>query len=442
MTRVFKSFALIVASICFVAGSAADPHDDHHDHDHGPATVPATRDAHDHGADDHDDHGHDDHGHDHHDHAGEVKLTAEAVRNHGIRVAPAAKVALVSTLVAPARVAFNAEAMAHVGAPVEGRAVEIKARVGAAVRKGDELVVVESPALGEAQSDYLQKRTALAVAEAAVEPARRSAERAQKLHELNQGIALGEVQRREAEVKSAEGAVQSAQAALTAAQHRLNLLGMDESAIEELAASSRIDPKYVVRAPIGGHVIEREVTLGELVSPDKESLLILADLTSPWVLADIPEARLADITIGTPACVQVAGSTIDVDGKITYIAPALDPNTRTGQVRIEVPDQNGQLRPGMFARAELSLQNTSPGGSAKVLAIPEQAVQTIEGKTVVFVPVKDEPNTFASKPVTIGRPAGGMVPVRSGIDEGDSIVVAGTFILKAELGKGEAAHEH
>jgi cobalt-zinc-cadmium efflux system membrane fusion protein len=83
----------------------------------------------------------------------------------------------------------------------------------------------------------------------------------------------------------------------------------------------------------------------------------------------------------------------------------------------------------------------APGGAA-VLAVPDDAVQTVDGAPAVFVPVAGEENTFARRAVTLGQPVGGMVPVVSGLTEGEPVVVSGTFILKAELGKGEASHAH
>jgi cobalt-zinc-cadmium efflux system membrane fusion protein len=376
-----------------------------------------------------------------HGHADEVKLTAEAVRLHDIRVAPVAKRPLAARFVAPARVAFNAEAMAHVGSLVKGRSVEIKAKLGDAVKKGDELIVVESPELGEAQSDYLQKVTALSVATAAVEPAQKAVERASKLYEKSQGVALAEVQKREAELKAAQGTVQTAKAALDAATNKLMLMGFDQHAVEAFDKSKQINARYVVRAPIAGTVIQRELTLGELVSPEKEALLVIADLNSVWVIADVPEVKLDEVGVGSTARVRVAANGGAVDGKVSYIAPALDSSTRTAQVRIVVPNPKGSLRPGMFARAELTTGATA-ADATPVLAVPEDAVQTVEGKSSVFVPVDGEPNTFATRVVKIGRPVGGMVAVESGVKEGEGVVISGTFILKAELGKAGAAHEH
>jgi membrane fusion protein, heavy metal efflux system len=399
-------------------------HEDEHDHDHDHKGEAKHEDKHDH-----------DHGEGHSD---EVKLTPEAVRRHDIRVAPVGKRALTASFAAPARIAFNAEAMAHVGSAVAGRAVEIKVRLGDVVKSGAELLVVESPELGEAQSDYLQKRTAVAVASAAVEPARNAAERAKALYEKNQGIALAEVQKREADHTATQGAVQTAQAALEAAEATLRLAGFDEKAVESLVKTKRINPRYVVRAPIAGQVIQRETTLGELVSPDKEALLVIADLSKVWVIADVPETRLGDVSVGSAARVRVTGRPEPLEGKVSYIAPTLDPSTRTAQVRIEVPNANRALRPGMFARADLS----AAVGAEAVLAVPEASVQTVEGKPSVFVPVKGEDNTFAARAVKVGPPVGGMVPVQSGLKEGEQVVVSGTFILKADLGKAGAAHEH
>jgi cobalt-zinc-cadmium efflux system membrane fusion protein len=419
------------------AGAAA--HDDH-DHDNGAATKPGAKDEHDHDHAAGDKPGGDARDRGHGGHADEVKLTPEAVRNHGIRVAPVKKQALAGTFVAPARVAYNAEAVAHVGSLVKGRAAEIKASQGDVVKKGGELLVVESPELGEAQSDYLQKITAVGVANAAVEPARRALERATKLYDKSQGVALAEVQRRESELKAAEGGVLTAQTSLDAAKHKLHLIGVDEPALDALTNTKQLNARYTVHAPIAGTVIEREVTLGELVSPEKEALLVVADLSSVWVLADVPEVKLDQVSVGSPARVFVAAGGAALEGKVSYIAPSLDPGTRTVQMRIVVPNPKGSLRPGMFARAEIS--TGAAAGAAPVLAIPEAAIQTVEGKSSVFVPVEGEPNTFAARAVKLGRPAGSMVAVESGLKEGEQVVVNGTFILKADLGKAGAAHEH
>lgn len=368
-------------------------------------------------------------------HVDEVKLTPEAIKKYDVKVGPVTKQMLTPTFVAPARVAFNAEAVAHVGAAVRGRAIEIKVRVGDIVKKGDELLIVESPELGQAQSDFIQKRTAVAVTLAGVEPAKNAYSRAKALYEKSEGIALGEVQKREADLKAAEGAHQTANAAMTAAENNLHLLGMDQSAVEKVVNTSEISPRYAIRAPLDGQVIEREVTLGELVSPEKEALLVIADMKTLWVLADVPEAKLKDVAIGAKARIQVGAVSKDViEGKVALVSAALDPNTRTARIRIEVAN-SGNLRPGMFVTTEIAANSPSSPGTS-VLAIPDEAVQTVEGQPAVFLPVKGEENTFAKRPVTVSKPVGGLVAVLSGLKEGEEIVMKGSFIFKAELGKG------
>jgi cobalt-zinc-cadmium efflux system membrane fusion protein len=135
------------------------------------------------------------------------------------------------------------------------------------------------------------------------------------------------------------------------------------------------------------------------------------------------------------------GEGASFNGTVAFISPAVDPSTRSAQVRIEVQDGHVALRPGMFARVEIEA-GAAGATPEPVLAVPDEAVQTVEGGPAVFVPVPGEENTFAKRAITVGRAVGGMVPVLSGLKEGEAYVVAGSFLMKAELGKGSAAHDH
>jgi cobalt-zinc-cadmium efflux system membrane fusion protein len=380
------------------------------------------------------------------EHADEVMLTSDAIARYGIKTQAAQLWVLRPTITAPARVGFNTEAMAHVGSPLRGRIAEVNVRVGDPVKTGQELAVIESPELGEAQADFLQRRVAVQTAGPAVDLSKVAWERAQGLYEKSQGISLTEVQRREAEHKVSIAALKAAESARTAAANRLHLLGMNHEAIEALATTGEVVPRYAIRAAIDGVVVQREVTLGELVGPDREYLMVLADATKLWVLADVPEAKLLRIHAGAKAWISVgslseAGSK-RFEGAVAFISPFVDPTTRTAQVRIEVPMAELGLRPGMFAQAEIVEMDPGEPSPAPVVAVPEDAIQTVEGGPSLFVPVDGEPNTYAKRAVTIGRAVGGLVPVFSGLVEGELFVSEGTFILKADLGKGAAAHEH
>lgn len=454
--------ALILASGC---GEREEAHDGHEHAGAGAPSEPPGHDkeagahaGHDHeGHEDqpaHQDHDHEGHTHDapgasdphDHDeessHTDEVTLSAEALGRYGVRVEQAERRPLVRTFVAPARVSFNTNAMAHVGSALRGRVAEIAVNPGDVVRRGDTLLVIDSPELGEAQADFVQKGAEARASEPAVELARVAWERAKGLYEQSQGISLAEVQRREGEYRSAQAAQKAAAAGVLSAENRLHLLGMSQDAVEALAASGEITPRSIIRAPLDGSVLEREVTLGELVGPEREALLVLADTSVLWVLADVPEARLLEVAIGSPARVTLgAGAGAhrgEFEGTVEYIAPLVDAATRTAQVRVGVPSGALPLRAGMFAQVEITVS----GGEEAVVAVPEEAVQTVEGGPAVFVPVEGEPNTFARRGVRIGRSVGGLVPVLSGLEVGESFVASGSFILKAELGKSSAGHQH
>lgn len=403
------------------------------------ATPPVEKDGHVHDGAKDDEHNHEGEA----GHVDEVVLTAASIEQYGVKVEEAQLWELRPTFVVPARIGFNTEAMAHVGSPLSGRAAELKVRLGDHVNAGDPLVVVESPQLGEVQSTFLIKRTAASTAAPAVDLAKAAWDRARTLFESTQGVTLTEVQQREAEHKAAIAALQSAQAEAVAAENQLHVLGMTQEQVELLASSGEVNPRLTLKAPIAGEVIQREVTQGELVSPEREALLVLADMRSLWVLAEVPEARIQQIAVGATAWIN-AGS-IDPhrhEGQVSYIAPAVDPRTRTVTVRIVVECEDRSLKPGNFVQVEIVGAKSSGDEPQPVIAVPEQAVQTVEGGPAIFVPVPGEDNTFAKRAVTIGPTVGGLVPIHSGLVEGERFVAAGSFILKAELGKSTAEHSH
>lgn len=365
-------------------------------------------------------------------HGDEVTLSPEAIGQSGIEIEPAKKSLLSGSLTIPGRVSYNAEHIAHVGTPVSGRVAETHARLGDVVKKGDALLTIDSTALGEAQSDLLQKLIQTQVAQTNLELAAALVERTKRLLEVK-AVPVAEFDKRTAELKQAEGALKSAKAAAKSVEHTLRLWGLQQADIDHLTSSSEVNPKYIVRAPFDGTVIEREVTLGEVVGPERESLIVIADTSTLWVLAEVPETRIHSVALDSAATVTV--TMLDkkqLAGRVTYIAPQIDHLSRTAQVRVLVSQDHTGLKPGMFAEVELSVA----GPKEQVLAVPENAIQNFEGGPVVFAAVQGEPNTFASRPVKVERAIAGMVPIRSGLSEGTPIAVTGTFVIKSEMAKG------
>ena len=370
--------------------------------------------------------GHDEHkgekggheGHDEHGEEGKVKMTAELQKQNGVAVGPAKKQRLAGVISATGKVEANADKIAHVSPRISGKIVAVKSSLGDSVSAGQLLVTLDSVELGEALSRYHQSKTKLALAQA-------NMERVKAL--VDKKIAARK------DILQAETDYKTAQTEQHTDEERLSLFGVN---LADVKGDDHKRPILPVRSPIGGIITEKHAIVGELADPSK-SLYTIADLSSVWVVVDINEKDLAKIHRGQTAAVSVgAFPDLKLKGRITYIADLVDPNSRTVKARVEVPNSGRKLKPEMFATIELALAADAP----PVLAVPEDALQDLDGKKVVFV--LEEKDEFAPRPVQIGRAANGMVEIVSGLKEGEQYAVKGSFILKSEVKKGEMKDEH
>jgi cobalt-zinc-cadmium efflux system membrane fusion protein len=369
----------------------------------------------------HGEHGDDQHGHGGHDAHGElgsVKMPAALQKQNGVVVAPAQMQRIAGAINTTGKVEANADRIAHVSPRIPGKIVTVKSSLGDGVAAGQTLVTLDSVELGEALNRFRQSRTKLALAQS-------NMERIKALVEKK--IAARK------DILQAETDYKTAQAELHTDEERLSLYGV---AATDLAGDGPKRPLLTVRSPIGGIITEKHAIVGELADPSK-SLYTIADLSSVWVVVDINEKDLAKIHRGQGAAVTVgAFPDLRLKGRITYIADLVDQNTRTVKARIEVANPGRRLKPEMFATVELALAADAP----PVLAVPEEALQELDGKRVVFVAEDDD--EFAARPVQTGRSAGGLVEVVSGLKEGEKYAVKGAFILKSEVKKSEMKDEH
>lgn len=367
--------------------------------------------------------GHDEHkgekdGHDEHGEEGKVSMTAELQKQNGIVVGPVKTERLAGVISATGKVEANADRIAHVSPRISGKIVAVRSSLGDSIGAGQVLVTLDSVELGEALNRYHQSRTRLALAQS-------NMDRIKVLVEKK--IAARK------DILQAETDYRMAQTELHTDEERLSLYGVSPSDIRN---TNHRRPLLPVRAPIGGIITEKHAIVGELADPSK-SLYTIADLSSIWVVADINEKDLAKIHRGQTATVTVgAFPDLKLKGRITYIADLVDPNSRTVKARIEVPNPGRKLKPEMFAMIELVLAADVP----PVLAVPEDAVQDLDGKKVVFV--AEEKDRFTVRPVQPGRTSSGMVEILSGLKEGEHYAVKGSFILKSEVKKGEMKDEH
>ena len=346
-----------------------------------------------------------------------VALSPEKQKQNGVVVAEAKQELLGGVLSATGKVEANADRIAHVSPRISGKIVVVSASLGDSVFAGQALATIDSVELGEALNRYHQAKTKLALAQS-------NMERVKNLVEKK--IAARK------DILQAETDFKTAQTELHTDEERLSLYGISRV---ELAGERHQKPLLPVRSPIGGIITEKHAIVGELADPAK-NLFTVADLSSVWVLVDINEKDLVKVHKGQAATVTVgAFPDLKLKGRITYIADLVNETTRTVKARIEVVNPGRKLKPEMFAGIELAL----PADASPVLAVPEDALQELDGKRVLFV--TENGTVFKPRPLELGRVSGGKVEVTAGLKQGERYVVNGGFLLKSELKKGELGGE-
>jgi cobalt-zinc-cadmium efflux system membrane fusion protein len=317
-------------------------------------------------------------------------------------------------------VGVNEEAYAEVGSVVAARAIRVLASPGDSVRRGQPLVELQSLELGRARADYQSATARAEVARATVARKRELADRV---------VPLREVQEAEADARAAEADVKAAVASLRA-------LGLSEG---DLRSQGRSETRLVLRSPIAGTVIERNVVPGRMTDPARP-LFRVGNLSRLWLTVHAFERDAVRIRTGINGRVRFAALPgREFTGRVTHVGRQVDMASRTIPVRIEVANSEGVLRPGMSATAWVRLGEAD----TEVVAVPATSLQRLQDEWRVFIPRGE--GAFEMRTVGRGRDLGGEVEIVSGLRSGESVVVEGAFLLKAEAEKARGAgeqHEH
>ncbi len=345
-------------------------------------------------------------------HSSEVKLSAEALERAGIRVANAERRALTGGVAIPAEVQFEPSSTAHVGPLVSGRITKVTVALGDKVKRGQLLGVVASSDVSAARARLDQSR------------ARRSGPQAPLQRQQNHTTEGIGAQRA---LIDAEAQVGELRAEVEGVRRQLKVFGSGSAG------------ELTLTAPIDGVVVAVHGTLGETVTPEQPAFIV-TDPSRVWVRGNVPELELSRVRSGAAAIVRLhAFPDAAMSGTITYVAPALDERTRSLPIRVSLAAPDPRLRSGLFGSIELV------GGDAdeRVVVVPADAVASLDGQSVVFVPA-DEPGTFRPEVVELGRRAGGWFEVKAGLTEGAPLAISGAFTLKSALRSGELSegHEH
>ena len=317
--------------------------------------------------------------------------------------------AFVEELRASGRIDFNELLLSRIGANVTGRVSDILAIPGQIVKQGDILAKITSTELTQSQLSYLKAKSASLLADQA-------ANRARILYKEDV-IALAEFQRRDAEASSAK-------AEYRAANDQLRVQGMDQPSIDRLAKSGVIESINNVIATIPGEIVERKINKGQVVQP-ADALFTVADLSSLWAVSEIPESNAYLINKGQKIRLIIpALRNAEIEGVVAHVSSIVNPQTRTVVVRMEVPNKDGLIKPGMLATMLIESQPTER------LLVPASAVIREDNHDHVFI--REDDDTYRMVSVKLGPEGKGFRPVISGLKEGQEIAVNGAYHLNTE----------
>ncbi len=259
---------------------------------------------------------------------------------------------------------------------------------------------------------------------------------APRLYDLKAG-SLAILEQKETELRNAETDVRNAEVEIErTVRHLVEVLHVpvEESDVPPPSPDGEDNDLIPVKAPAGGVVLSRNVTPGTVVNPASDMFLI-SDLTSLWAIAEVSEEYLGKLRLGMPAKVFVqAYPNEPFLGRIGKLGEVLNPSTRTIQVRVELSNSRGRLKPEMYATTEIQIGSGTPG-----LVIPSEAVQEVRSQSVVFV--KTAADRFEVRPVRAGRTLDNSFEILSGLTAGEEIAVQSAFILKSEFLKASLASE-
>jgi cobalt-zinc-cadmium efflux system membrane fusion protein len=344
---------------------------------------------------------------------GEVWLSREQLDSQQMRIGVVREEEIATTLDAPGRIAFDDLHVAHVFAPVSGRVVKIDAAPGEHVRKGDPLLELESPDVGAALADVGKAEADLAASE-------RELKRQRELFEAHAAA--------QRELEQAQNAYERARAELGRAKRRAGLFharGLD-----------RVTQRFTLRSPIDGEVIARAANpgtdvQGQFSGGTAPELFTIGSLDTVWVYAEVYESDLARVKQGAPVQVKViAHPDRTFAAHVEWISSVLDPVTRTARLRCTLANADRALLPEMYATVSV----TTP--ARKALAVPRSAVVHVGQERVVFVQSGTTENgllRFQRRRVVLEETEGDPIPVKSGLQAGDAVVVSGALLLSGML---------
>ena len=344
-----------------------------------------------------------------------IAMDDAQIKFAGIDLKQAAPAPIARRVNVPGTIVADAGRVAHVSIKVAGSVAELRKNIGDDVAKDEILGVLESREVADAKSEYLA--------------AKLSNELQQDLTARDKSLWEGRAVPEQQYIKSRNAAAQT-EMRFGIARQKLMALGVTDAEIAGLPqAPDGTLRSQNVRAPISGRIVERKVELGTAVGRDslETELFVIIDLSRVWVELAVSSNDLPLIREGQDVTVAVRGVAETGSGKVTFVSPLLDKETRTARVVVSLDNAGGRWRPGSFVTASVAVEKRDVA-----VTVPFTAIQTVDGRKAVFLRTKDG---FEARNVVLGGRDGPIVEIVSGLADGDTVATTNTFSLKAEVSK-------
>ena len=366
-----------------------------------------------------DGHGHAEEGHEGHAEEEGIKLSDAEMKEFGIQVAKADAGKLYRYVDLPGEIRPNGDRLAHLVPRVPGVVRQVFKSLGDRVEKGEVMAILESRELSDLKADFLAALERVSLA-------RTNFEREESLW-LNKISS-------EQEYLEAKRTLAEAQIERGSAEQKLHSLGFSNRYLENLPSHPEESfTRYEIISPFKGRVIEKHITLGEVLKDDVEAFVI-ADLSSVWVDLSVYKKDFPYIEEEQLVIIETTQGAIKTTGKINYLGPVVNEMTRTALARIVLENKQGKWRPGLFVNAKVAV-----GEIESDLIVSKSAIQKINDEDILFVMADGE---FKPRPVKVGRSDESYVEIVEGIYWGDTYVAEGAFTLRAQMGVGDLDDGH
>jgi membrane fusion protein, heavy metal efflux system len=350
---------------------------------------------------------------------GRTKLAAATAQQAGITLEVADSTMIKSIIELPGEITSNANKVAHIVPRLTGVIMQVSKNVGDHVSAGEVIAVIESRDLADLKSEYLTNMRKQ-------EHTKQSFEREEAL--WNKKIAS------EQDYMTSKQNYQEAQIQMDNTVQKLLAMGISRGEIERLASGAdKMLARYEIRAPFAATIINRNATSGEFVRGD-ETIFIVSDLSEVWVDITVYADDIAKVRAGQSVTVRSEAVGLSEEGKVSYVEPIIGTESRAAKARVVLANKSGMWRPGMFAKVALVQEQVMVPVAVKLTAL-----QSFRDWTVVFLNEGDE---YEVQPVELGRRDNEYVEVVSGLTPGTRYVATNSYLLKADVEKSGATHDH